>query len=95
VPKTLAMPLATRLSAALRCLFICFVVIYHTVKISEYTHGHMAYWSLISTGDSRCPVVTEIRQVQSLSQPRGLWKLLCNNNTVCGEDIHGGKCGAC
>jgi hypothetical protein len=93
-PKTLATPLATRLSAALRSLFVCFVFSYHTVEISKYTHvGHMAYRSPIYTGEGRCPVATEIGQAQSLSQLRGLRKLLCNN-IVYGELILGGKLGA-
>jgi hypothetical protein len=93
-PKTLATPLATRLSAALRSLFVCFVFIYPTVEISKYTHvGHLAYRSPNYTGDGRCPVATEVGQAQSLSQPRGLRKLPCNN-TVYGELILGGKLGA-
>jgi hypothetical protein len=93
-PKTLATPLATRLSAARRSPFVCFVFIYPTVEISKYTHvGHMTYRSPIYTGYGRCPVATKIGQAQSLSQPRGLRTLPCNN-TVYGEIILGGKLGA-
>jgi hypothetical protein len=60
-PETRATPLAARLLAALRGLFVCFVLIYHTVEISKYAHvGHKAYRSPIHTADGRCPVVTEI-----------------------------------
>jgi hypothetical protein len=93
-PKTLTTQLATRLSAALRSMFVCFVFIYHTIEISKYTHiGHMANRSPIYTRDGRFPVATDNGQAQSLSQARGLRKLPCNN-TVYGELILGGKLGA-